>query len=123
MVLQKRERGNMNLTDKEIKNLRAFLVETFMFTEEQTNAIDHQTPMTQELFNLIIERCSEIGTDAEQLLVRMLDEYPEFVAVYADKIFEEMGDEPQYTLSEEEWGIEKEKLYAKIRAEYGEDAI
>ena len=53
----------------------------------------------------------------------MLDEYKEFMCVYADKISEEIKGMESYTLSEEEWSIQKEKLYARIRAEYGEDAI
>ena len=38
-------------------------------------------------------------------------------------ISEEIKGMESYTLSEEEWSIQKEKLYARIRAEYGEDAI
>ena len=113
----------MEFTEKELKNFWSFLVETFEFDEEQTAAIDHQIPMTQELFDSIIDRCNEIGSDVEPLFLRMLDEYKDFMNVYADKILEEIEDEPTYTLSEEEWEIQREKLYARIREKYGEDAI
>lgn len=80
-------------------------------------------PMTQELFKTIIDKCNEIGHDVDPLFYCLLDEYPKFMSVYADKINEEIKDMEHYTLSEEEWAIQKEKLYARIRAEYGEDAI
>lgn len=113
----------MELTKKELKKFWSFLVETFEFTEEQSDAIHHFIPMTQELFDSIINRCNEIGSDANDIFFKMLDEYPDFLCVHADKIEEEVQDMEGYTLSEEEWAIQKEKLYARIRAEYGEDAI
>ena len=39
------------------------------------------------------------------------------------EINERLEDEPEYILSEEEWEIQREKLYARIREKYGEDAI
>lgn len=113
----------MNFTDKELKNLWSFIVESMEFTDEENSAIEHVIPMTQELFNAIIDKCNEIGHDVDPLFYRLLDEYPEFMSVYADKINEEIKDAPHYTLSDEEWAIQKEKLYARIRTEYGEDVI
>ena len=113
----------MEFTEKELKNFWCFLVETFEFDEEQTAAIDKQIPMTQELYNSIMDKCMEIGSEVDPLFYRMLDEYKDFMGVYADKILEEIEDDPEYTLSEEEWAIQREKLYARIREKYGEDAI
>lgn len=113
----------MEFTEKEFKNLWSFIVESMEFTDEENAAIEHVIPMTQELFNSIIDKCNEIGSDVDPLFYRMLDEYKDFMCVYADKIDEEIKDMPHYTLSEEEWEIQREKLYARIRAEYGEDAI
>ena len=53
----------------------------------------------------------------------MLDEYKDFMCVYADKIEKEVEDVELPTLSEEQWEENKQKLYARIREKYGEDAI
>ena len=113
----------MEFTERELKRFWSFLVETFEFTEEQNDAIDHQIPMTQELFDSIIDRCNELGSDIEPLFFRMLDEYPEFMDVYADRIIEEVKDVELPEISEEEKELNKQKLYTKIREKYGEDAI
>lgn len=113
----------MEFTEKELKGFWSFLVETFEFTEEQNDAIDHQIPMTQELYNSIMDKCMEIGSDVAPLFHRLLIEYQNFMAVYADRIEEEVKDVELPEISEEEWEIQREKLYARIRAKYGEDAI
>lgn len=113
----------MEFTEKELKGFWSFLVETFEFTEEQNDAIDHQIPMTQELFDSIIDRCNELGEDTDSLFFRMLDEYKEFADVYTNRIVEEAKDVELPEWTEEEKEIQKEKLYARIRAKYGEDAI
>ena len=113
----------MKFTEKELKGFWSFLVETFEFTEEQNDAIDHQIPMTQELFDCIIDRCNELGEDTDSLFFRMLDEYKEFADVYTNRIVEEAKDVELLEWIEEEKEIQKEKLYARIRAKYGEDTI
>lgn len=113
----------MEFTEKELKGFWSFLVETFEFTEEQNDAIDHQIPMTQELFDSIMDRCMELGSDVEPLFLRLMKEYEEFSNVYADRIIEEAKDVELPEWTEEEKEIQKEKLYARIRAKYGEDAI
>ena len=67
----------LKMTKEEIANIRRFLVETFAFTDEQSAAIDKQIPMTQELFESILERCNELGTDTDKLFYRLLIEYPD----------------------------------------------
>ena len=113
----------MEFTEKELKNFWSFLVETFEFTEEQNAAIDHQIPMTQEIYDSILDRCNEIGSDVEPLFLRMLTEYQDFMSVYADRIEEEVKGVELPEISEEEWELNRQKLYARIRAKYGEDAI
>ena len=80
----------MGLTNDELKKMMSFLIETFEFTEEQTAAIDHQIPMTQEMFDSIVDRCAELGSCTENLFFRMMDEYPEFVEIQAKRIEEEL---------------------------------
>lgn len=113
----------MEFTEKEFKNLWSFIVESMEFTDEENAAIEHVIPMTQELFNSIIDKCNEIGSDVDPLFYRMLDEYKDFMCVYADKIEKEVEDVELPTLSEEQWEENKQKLYARIREKYGEDAI
>ncbi len=110
-------------TQQELKNFWSFLVETFEFTEEQTAAIDHQAPMTQEMYNSIMERCMELGEEVEPLIRRMIEEFPEFADAYADEIVREAEAAGFPDLSPEESEKMREGLYAKIRAKYGENAI
>lgn len=113
----------MEFTEKEFKNLWSFIVESMEFTDEENAAIEHVIPMTQELYNSIMDKCMEIGSDVDPLFHRLLIEYQNFMAVYADRIEEEVKDVELPEISEEEWEIQREKLYARIRAKYGEDAI
>lgn len=114
----------LKFDDKEkYEKLWGFLVETFCFTDEQCAAIDHQIPMTQEIFDSILDRCAEIGKTANDLFYRMLNEYPDYTVVRGERILSKLEPENINPLSEEEMESWRQKLYAKIRAKYGEDAI
>lgn len=108
-------------------NMRYFLVETFEFSDEQLAAIDCQIPMTQKLYDSILDRCMEIGSDSDRIFYRLLLEYPDFLSVYADRIEREVNerypdiDFPQQTSEEMQAGWED--LCRRIRERYGEDAI
>ena len=56
-----------NLTEKEYKNLLSFLVETFELTDKQIAAIHHQIPMTQELFDSILDKAEDVGPDMDRV--------------------------------------------------------
>ena len=78
---------------KQLKINRAFnnfLIETFEFTDEQLEAIDYQIPMTQEIYNSILDRCMELGSIADDLLYRLLNEYPEYLSVHGQIIENEV---------------------------------
>jgi len=111
------------LTEKEFRGLWSFLVETFEFTEEQIDAIHRQIPMTQKLFDSILDRFTEIGEDADRLFYAILDEYPDFMDVRANKIDEEVAEADIPPLSEEMVEEMKQNIYAMIRERYGEDAL
>ena len=104
-----------------------FLIETFEFTDEQLAAIDYQIPMTQEIYSSILDRCMELGAAADDLFNRMLLEYPEFLAIYAQRI--EGEGEEKYAgkglpeSSPEQLRFGWEVLSRRIREKYGEDAI
>ena len=53
----------------------------------------------------------------------MLNEYPDYTVVRGERILSELEPENINPLSEEEMESWRQKLYAKIRAKYGEDAI
>ena len=63
------------------KGICNFLIETFEFTDEQLAAIDYQIPMTQEIYDSILDRCMELGTAEDDLFYRMLLEYPDFLNI------------------------------------------
>ena len=48
----------MEFTEKEFKNLWSFIVESMEFTDEQNAAIEHVIPMTQEIYNSILDKCN-----------------------------------------------------------------
>lgn len=109
--------------EQELKSFRSFLIETFKFTEEQNDAIDGRILMTQEIYDTILDRCAEIGPEAGPLFYRMLDEYPNMMAVNAARIEKEVEGAGLPSLTPEAMDDMKQKLYDRIRAEYGEDAI
>lgn len=76
----------MKITDEQSKHLHSFMVEALAFTEEENQAIDHQIPMTQEIFDSILDKCMELGEVVDPLFDRMIEEFKDFMVVYADKI-------------------------------------
>lgn len=81
----------IQFTEQEMKNFQSFLIETCEFTKEQIKAIDCQIQMTQDIYDSILNRCTEIGHKADHLFFRMLEEYPELLSKYAQKIQEEVN--------------------------------
>ena len=112
-----------DFTEKELNVFWQFLTETFKLNETQLAAVDRQIAMSQELFDQIIDKCEEVGSDLDGLFFRMLREYPEFMVVRAEQIEKDIKDFEIPTFSEEEKEAQKQKLFERIRAEYGEDAI
>ena len=76
----------MKLTKEQIENVKSFLLETFAFNEEQLAAIDGLIPMTQEIFESILERCNELGSAADKIFYRLLRDYPDLTDVYGQKL-------------------------------------
>lgn len=115
----------MHEREKIYKRLCKFFIEIFEFTDEQLAAIDYQIPMTQEIYNSVLDRCMEPGTAADDLFNRMLLEYPDFMSVYAQRIEDEVNEKyvdiPESSLEELDAGWED--LCRRIREKYGEDAI
>lgn len=118
----------MDFTEDELKRFWCFLVEAFEFDEEQSKAIENIIPMTQELYDSILDKCNEVGSDLDHLFYRMLDEYPDFMCNYADKIEQELREknpnfDSEMIFTEEEREKRRQDLYARIREEYCDDAI
>lgn len=117
----------MNFTDKELKNLWSFIVESMELTDEENAAIEHVIPMTQELYDSILDKCNEIGSDVDNLFFRMLREYPDFMSNYADRLEAELNEKyPDDLFPEstpEELEASWQDLCRRIRAKYGENAI
>lgn len=73
-----------NLTEKQKKNMQEFLAVTLSFGEEELAAIDHQVPMTPELFERCMDAC--ISVHAVNQLDRLMTEFPEFVNAYLGRV-------------------------------------
>ena len=112
-----------NLTRREKERLAEFVREAIYLTEEENAAIEHQIPMTQELFEQCVGHCVEIG--AYFRLTCLLNEFSYFADEYVRKIEEEVENSdieiPEST--PEELEASWQKLCARIKDEYGEDVI
>lgn len=65
---------------KQIGINRAFcssLVETFEFTYVQLELLYYQIPMTQEIYNSILDCCMDMGSIADDLFYRFSSKYSE----------------------------------------------
>ena len=113
----------MHEGEKINKKLCKFFIEIFEFTDEQLAAIDCQIPMTQEIYDSILDRCMELGTAADDLFYRMLLEYPDLTDKYVKAIDDDIKDVilPERTPEEEEesW----KRLCERIKKEYGDDLL
>lgn len=69
-----------------------FLLKIFELTDAQLEASDYQIPMTQEIYNSILDRCTELGVMADDLFFSLLNEYPEYLSVYDQRIMSIPGD-------------------------------
>ena len=111
------------LTDKQKRRLAEFVREAICLSEEEDAAIEHQIPMTQELFEQCVGHCVEIG--AYFRLTCLLNEYSYFADKYVRKIEEEVENSdieiPEST--PEELEASWQRFRAKVKARYGEDAI
>lgn len=98
-----------------------FIVEAFEFTHEELAAIDHQIPMTRELFDSCIDKCILLGVD--KLFYDLLSEYPEFLEEYAKEIEEQIEDVELPERTPEQEAESWNRLCERIRKEFGDDAI
>lgn len=103
---------NREFSEQELKRVWSFLVETFELTEEQLAAVDHQVPMSQELFDSILDKCEEVGSDMDRLFFCMQKEFPEFLNGRADRIAIEVEDVDLPPVSEEVSERIRQNIYA-----------
>lgn len=107
--------------ERKINDVKKKVVESFSFTEGQLNAIRHKIPMTQEIFDSIIERCAVIGTSADCLLYHLLEEYPNLMLTSAEKIMEEVECTVLPPVSKDLLEQITQNVYERINFEYGDD--
>lgn len=112
--------NNKNFTHRQKKRLYEFVNVTLLLTEEESAAIHHQIPMTQELFEKCIDHCTAI--DAQFTLNSILNEYPEFSIGYV-KNEKGVVDAGLPVNVSEHPEIVWRKLCAKIKKLYGEDLL
>ena len=122
---RKRSRRGMIMDLEKQKRIDRFNALVFLLDEEETDAVTGYIPMTQELYNSILNKC--MGRSVDEFLNDMLLQYPEFMMVYAKDLEKELDEEyPEIEMPEETpEDIERmwENLCQRIRLEFGEDAI
>lgn len=65
-----------DLTEQQLRNLEEFMKVTMICDEEQLDAIDHQIPMTLELFKRCLD--SLIKIHAVRQIKCLMQEFPDF---------------------------------------------
>lgn len=122
---RKRSRRGMIMDLEKQKRIDRFNALVFLLDEEETDAVTGYIPMTQELYNSILNKC--MGRSVDEFLNDMLLQYPDFMMVYAKDLEKELDEEyPEIEMPEETpEDIERmwENLCQRIRLEFGEDAI
>lgn len=82
--------GVMDEVREENRKWADYLLLSKLFSEEQLQVIDRITPMTQSIFDSMMQVCMENGEILEQFMFDLMKEYPEYLAVYAAAIYEEV---------------------------------
>ena len=116
-MLKKKEGQTLtDLGDKGMERFWNFVVETMVLTEDENAAVCHQIPMTQEIYDSILDKCDERGHELEGLLDRMMVEYPDFLMNRVDRMLAEVKKEEIPGMSEEESEACRKKIFDEIRA-------
>lgn len=81
----------MEKVKKEDRKWESNLLLSEYLSEEQLQVIDQIKPMTQSVFNSIMHTCMENGELLEEFMFEMMKAYPEYLAVYAGEISDEVS--------------------------------
>lgn len=79
-----------SLTPRGKSRINVFLGEIFYLNEEQNRALDGLVPMTQEIFDSIMD-CLEEKAAADEMWMEIFLKYPEFALAHAEKLEAEIG--------------------------------
>lgn len=109
------------LTKEQQNGLKDFVNEAILLTEEENAAIEHQIEMTQELFEQCLSSLVRIGSIRG--FNRLCNEFPAQARIFDETMDKRLKDVeiPKYTPEEEQ--AQWERLKARIRERYGENAI
>lgn len=102
------------LNEQFYKNFWSFLIETFTFAEEENAALDFQIPMTQELFDSMLDKCFERSEELDPTFHKLSTNFPEFLKVYEEEWMRKIENIAVPEWSEEERKEFDEKFYAKL---------
>lgn len=105
--------------EKYPQEVEEFFKVTFALSDEQTAALDHVIPMTQELFEACFDRLMSV--DAIRSSMKLMEEYPEFADTMTKNIMKELNltEEDFQPLSEEESKAGLQALKERIARETG----
>lgn len=79
----------MDVTSMKVDKFEEFLKATILLDEDELKALNKQITMSQEMFEHLCERLTEIGTD--RLAIELMLEYPDLLQNLADRIEKELG--------------------------------
>lgn len=94
--MKKENKKNMGIeidfSDPEIeKRINNMMVEIEYLSDDEWKAVNKMIPMTQTLFDSIMEKRGNIGPDLEDLSLSLSLEYGDYLINYADRKMKEAG--------------------------------
>lgn len=105
--------------------IRVLLGEIFYLNEKQNQALDGLIPMTQDIFDSVMECLKEEDSISEKLRTEVFLKYPEFAAAHAEKLEDEIGltdNDMEYSEAEiMETAAAWERFKVLIRKKFGDD--
>ena len=114
------EKSKKELTLLQQAKINNFFMAALYLDDIQNAAIDGIIPMTEEVFNSIMKRREEVGSELEDVSMEVFLNYPKFAKMYADRLeaeIDSLDDMPKLSLLQEQ--LEFKRLKRRIRKEYG----
>ena len=113
-------KGKMMMNRAEKRCIDRFKATIFLLDQEEVDAIGGAIPMTQELFDSILDKC--MGQRVDEFFYEMLSRYPEFLKESAKSEEAELEGQPaspdRHISSSEEDEALWQSICAKIKNAY-----
>lgn len=86
----------MQLSDEEDRKWKQYLLLIYDLSEEQIQTLEGRRPMTQRMFDNIMDVCIKTESRLEFCMFALMEKYPEFLSVYAENICAEIKEDDRH---------------------------